>query len=68
MEKPVFFELDGKFAAFVPKSDGGASVIKDSGAPNIADFMQTGTVIGFDDLPEDFQASVQEVLAKSKAA
>ena len=59
--KPVYFELEGRNAALIPTKDGGEHVIKDPGF-SIADYMERGSVIGIDDLSEDFRESVDEAL------
>jgi len=58
MKLPVFFELDGKYAVMLPTAEGGVSIIKSTGSPNIADFMQSGFMIKLTDLPADFQEFV----------
>lgn len=60
-EKPVYFELEDRYAALIPTKDGGQHVIKDPQF-SIADYMERGSVIGIDDLPEDFRESVDEAL------
>ncbi len=62
MKLPVYFELDGKFAAMLPKKDGGICEIKDAESPNIADFMAEGRVIPFDELPDGMKKSITSIM------
>lgn len=57
LSQSTFFELDGKYAAMIPTEDGGLQIIKDP-LYSIADYMELGAVISYEELPEDFKKSV----------
>jgi hypothetical protein len=64
-DKPVFFKLDGKFAAEIPSADGGSTILVSPGADTLADFMERGKVVTFDELSDSFKRSVERINAKA---
>ena len=55
---PVYFELEGKYAAIDNAPDGGLHVTIPPGPYGIADFMEKGSPVKYEDLPEEAKVNL----------